>query len=494
MKQHVENLILFEIKNGIITSRDYVYVKNQLYHLLNLTVTPETIAPEPITLPSDALEPILDELERLNVLDGSVVARDLFDAKIMNVFASIPSVVQNHFDHLYQHSSTKATNWFYNYAKNLNYIRYDRILKNVSYETHTKYGNLQITINLSKPEKDPKSIALAGKTTSTQYPKCLLCVENEGFSGNYQRDSRDQHRLIELDLNQEKWYFQYSPYIYYPEHAIVLSQTHRPMVINETTFRNLLDLVSKFDGYFFGSNADLPIVGGSILSHDHYQGGKHHFPIEDAKTSRSWNLNDVTIESLIWPLSTIRLKSKHKASLVTLATSILNIWRHYNNFDLEIHAFTGDIPHQTITPIARFKNGLFELDLVLRNNRTTDTYPLGIYHPHSDKWHIKKENIGLIEAIGLAILPARLIQEKNYLFDSFKHQTPLHQDALKHETWFRKLVDTYSLTPQNFDQILNQEIGLVFEKVLEDCGVFKSNQIAQFNQFIEEEIYERLSK
>lgn len=494
MKQHIENLIHFEIENSIIEPRDYTYVKNRLYDLLQVTQNDEVYEPKEIQTPSDALNPILDDLIQRKILNASVVERDLFDAKIMNIFAGLPSTVEHKFYSLRKTSKKSATDFLYNYAKSLNYIRYDRILKNKSFKYLTDNIHLDITINLSKPEKDPKDIVLASKMVDSNYPKCVLCKENEGFSGNQKRDSRNQHRLIKLDLNGHPWYFQYSPYIYYNEHAIVLSHNHVPMKLSKTTFENLLGLVDQFDGYFFGSNADLPIVGGSILSHDHYQGGKHKFPIEDAKVLSSWSVNDVTISALQWPLSTIRLQSKTKENVIDIADNILNVWKNYSNPNLNIHAFTNDTPHNTITPVSRFKDGFYELDLILRNNRTTDEHPLGIFHPHQEKHHIKKENIGLIEAIGLAILPARLIQEIADLKAYYFNQTPLPKASEIHKTWFDQFSSRQSLTQNNFDSIIEFEIGQVFEQVLIDCGVFKTHNQNDFINFIKEHIYERLIK
>lgn len=493
MKKHIENLIQYEIKQGIIHNRDYVYVKNQLYHLLDVDLDDTVINFDDISTPSEALNPILDNLIKRNLLKDSIVERDLFDAKIMNIFASLPSTLEEKFYTLHNVSKQSATNFLYNYAKSLNYIRYDRILKNKSFTYQTDHIHLDITINLSKPEKDPKDIIAVSKVKDTHYPKCVLCKENEGFSGNQKRDSRDQHRLIKLDLNNKPWYFQYSPYIYYNEHAIILSDTHTPMKLTKTTFDNLLSLVDMFEGYFFGSNADLPIVGGSILSHDHYQGGKHKFPIEDAKTLKTWQLEDIYLSALDWPLSTIRMKGLDKEKLSHLATSILDIWKNYSNPDLDIINFTDQTPHHTITPVVRFKNGFYEIDLILRNNRTTEDLPLGIFHPHPDKHHIKKENIGLIEAIGLAILPARLIAEIDALKAYYFDHTPLSGNALIHKTWFDDITNHNHLTKENFDEVIEFEIGKVFEYVLIDCGVFKKDQQNEFIRFIEEYIYERLS-
>jgi len=491
MKQHIENLIAYEIKQGIIHKRDYTYVKNQLYYLLKQDFNSDNLTPQPIHHPSDALNPILDALITAGKLNDSIIDRDLFDAKIMNIFASLPSVIESKFYTLHQSSKTAATDYLYNYAKSLNYIRYDRILKNKTFTYQSGDMKLQITINLSKPEKDPKDIIAATKAQTSNYPLCVLCKENEGFSGNKKRDSRDQHRLIKLDLNNQPWYFQYSPYIYYNEHAIVLSDKHKPMHITKSTFKNLLTLVDQFEGYFFGSNADLPIVGGSILSHDHYQGGKHKFPIEDAKVLQKWQIKDVSLAALDWPLSTIRLKSKSKSKMIDLADNILTIWKTYDNEPLDIISQTNKTPHNTITPVARFKENYYELDLILRNNRTSAAHPLGIFHPHSDKHHIKKENIGLIEAIGLAILPARLLQSitalKNYHFN----QVHLDASSMIHKAWFDNFVQNYQITPDNFDTIIEFEIGKVFEAVLNDCGVFKQKDQLLFIQFIEDYIYEK---
>lgn len=487
MRKAIENLIHYEITQKVILDRDVNYIRNQLYHLLKLEMTSELPKPSSIEHPSDALEMILDELEEANILDGSKVSRDLMDAKIMNVFAKLPSDVERTFFRHYQKNPTAATDWYYNYMQALNYIRMDRILKNQSFTSKTDYGTLDITINMSKPEKDPKSIILASQTTSTAYPKCLLCAENEGFSGNFTRDSRDQHRMIKFNLGKDTYFFQYSPYIYYNEHAIVLSEIHRPMVINKQTFENLLTLCDMFEGYFFGSNADLPIVGGSILSHDHYQGGKHEFPIERAEILKTWEKGQITYQLLKWPLSTIRLISQSKDKLIHQATHILNQWKNYEHKELFLFPKTGDTPHQTITPVSRKKNGYYELDLILRNNYTNEAYPLGLYHPHEDKWNIKKENIGLIEAMGLAILPARLKKEleevKNYLLND----TPLSASSVIHQNWANAIKMKTTVTKENVDDIIKHEIGIVFEHVLEDCGVFKQDEkgLTAFQSFIE---------
>lgn len=490
MKQAIENLIHYAIKNDVITARDTIYVRNQIYHLVRCELTEPFLQPQDITMPSDALDIILDACETKGLLDGSSVSRDLLDAKIMNIFTMMPSQVETKFFDLYKKNKRSAFTWYYDYMHHINYIRKNRILKNISFTTPSIYGHLDITINLSKPEKDPKSIILASKSVSSDYPKCLLCIENEGFAGHYKHDSRDQHRIIPLNLGNEIYYFQYSPYIYYQEHAIILSESHRPMKIDHKAFTNLLSLTDQCPGYFFGSNADLPIVGGSILSHDHYQGGFNTFPIENARTLKTWKKGDTKIAILHWPLSTIRLTSRYKDVLIEEAVHILDAWKNYSNHTLNIFNYTGDTSHQTITPVARKVKNSYQLDLLLRNNYTNDMYPLGMYHPHEDKWHIKKENIGLIEAMGLAILPSRLKDELNDVKDYLMHQKPLPERSLKHHLWAEKMRLMYQDQIQHIDTIIHYEIGQIFEGVLEDCGVFKqtSEGIKAFKSWIEASI------
>lgn len=490
MLKYIENLIRYEIKEGIIKERDYVYVRNQLFNLLQLQPTDQDISYESIMHPSDALNPLLDTLEEKHILDGSKVARDLFDAKIMNIFAKLPSDIENIFFDLFKNDSKLATNWYYKYMKALNYIRVDRIEKNEFFKTSSAYGDIEITINLSKPEKDPKSILAASKVKSISYPKCVLCAESEGFAGNPSRDSRDQHRLIELDVNDESWYLQYSPYTYYNEHAIILSKDHRPMKINKKTFENLLELCDQFNHYLFGSNADLPIVGGSILSHDHYQGGNYIFPIEKAETLASWEKDDITYDLKKWPLSTLVIKSKSKNTLIKKAVSILDKWKIYDNASLDIKSFTNDTPHHTITPIARIKDGYYTLTLIFRDNQTSDEHPLGIFHPHADKWHIKKENIGLIEAMGLAILPARLKEEMAFVKEYLLTQKPLPEEAKKHKNFAQKILNQHNIDKDNVNEVVEQAIGEVFVSILEDSGCFKQNKegIAAFKTFIKDEL------
>jgi len=476
IKQAIADLIAYEIKQGVITNRDEVYVKNQIYKLLDLTINEnKKYKANDIKYPSDALNPILDDLERRNILDGSFIARDLFDSQIMNIFADKPSVVESIYNKKYKSSPRDAMLWYYTYAQNLNYIRMDRIAKNQAFKAKTPSGDLQITINLSKPEKDPKSIMMQAKQQATSYPKCVLCVENEGFSGHANRDSRNHHRLLKFEMNGYNWYFQYSPYIYYNEHAIVIQEEHVPMKISIMTFKNLIDLTNRFEGYFFGSNADLPIVGGSILSHNHYQGGHHDFPIQDATTFYEEDRNSFKLALLNWPLSTMKLSSKHKDVLVEQATHILEAWKSYQNEDLDIIAYTDKTRHHTITPVVRKENNIYHMYLILRDNHTSEKHPLGVFHPHEDVWHIKKENIGLIEAIGLAILPKRLVEELDAVKAYILNDLALNDAYKKHDTWAKSLKTIYK-KEQNIDTFIEEQVGLKFERVLADCGVFKLNK------------------
>ena len=488
MKQHIEDLILYALEHMLIDGRDLNYVRNQIYSLLEIEFDGTYPEAKQITYPADALNPILDELVKEGFIEDDIAVRDYMDTKIMNIFSKSPSELENRFFYFYNKKPERGINYLYSYARHTNYIRMDRIAKNKSFSTPSKYGDLHITINLSKPEKDPKNIIKDSQQSSTTYPMCLLCIENEGFPGDLKRDARDQLRLLQVDLKNGPYFFQYSPYIYYNEHAIVINENHIPMRIDQKTFENLLELTDRFQNYFFGSNADLPIVGGSILSHDHYQGGRYTFPIEHAKTLKTWQVQGVSYHILNWPLSTIRLVSENKVELVEHAVKILSAWKKYQNKKLMIVAKTEKTPHQTITPVARHKDGHYELDLILRNNLTTDEFPLGYFHPHQDKWHIKKENIGLIEAMGLAILPARLEKEmmdvKSYLCDGVE----LPERSEKHSDWVKQIKDKHPYTKENIDRLIEEEIGLVFEHVLEDCGVFKQDEqgIQAFTTWIEE--------
>ncbi len=474
MIKHIHELIHYGLTRNLIHETDKKYIYNQLRYFFKLEHVDYSGSIKLIDSPEEAIFPLLDDLYNRGLIENnSIQFKDLYLSKVMNLFSDKPSVVIERFNKLSKNKFSDATDWFYQYMKDLDYIKTKRIEKNKLFYVNSTYGKIGITINLSKPEKDPKMIAAARKLKSTNYPLCVLCSENEGFAGNANRDSRDTIRLIPFTINNEVWYFQYSPYIYYNEHAIMLSEEHRPMVINRTTFSNLLELVDQVEGYFFGSNADLPIVGGSILSHDHYQGGKYVFPIEHAKVVHEEVYKDIKIEVLDWALSTIRLKSTNKEALVDLSEHILNQWISYTNEALEVFAYTKE-RHNTITPIARFKEGHYELDLVLRNNYTNESYPLGLYHPHEDVWPIKKENIGLIEVMGLAILPGRLIGELKALSEALKGG----RIPEGFEGFYEEIKQDY----KNEDplQYVYNKAGLKFVKGLEDCRVLQEKPLIEF--------------
>ena len=409
------------------------------------------------------------------------VYRDLFDTKLMGVMTDRPSSIMKKFNDYYIKDPVSATDYFYEFSKDTNYIRRDRIKRDVKWVTSTEYGNLDITINLSKPEKDPKTIAMALKMKKSSYPMCQLCMENEGYFGRVNYPARENHRIIKTDLGDEKWGFQYSPYVYYNEHCIVLNEKHIPMKIDDAAFAKLLDFETQFPHYFIGSNADLPIVGGSILSHDHFQGGRYEFPMQRAETEDTLTFKgfeDVNAGILNWPMSAIRIRSADKDRLRALATIILKKWRTYSDETVGIFAETDGVPHNTITPICRRRGGDYEMDLVLRNNLTSEEHPLGIFHPHAELHHIKKENIGLIEVMGLAILPSRLKTEMKTLAELLAEGADLRNDPAigKHVEWAEELREKYTFTRDNAEKILQKEIGLVFAKVLEHAGVFKRDE------------------
>ena len=425
---------------------------------------------------------MLDYAYKYNLIESSsIVEKDLFDTKIMGIITPLPREVVKKFNEEYQNNPISATNYLYNLSKQVNYIRSSRIEKDLRWKVDSTYGIIDITINMSKPEKDPRDIERARNMKTSSYPKCLLCKECMGFAGNITQAARQNIRIIPISLNKEKWYFQYSPYSYYNEHCIVLKEEHVPMYINRDTFTCLLEFVTKFPHYFIGSNAELPIVGGSILSHEHFQGGKYHFAMFDAKSFYDFKVkgyDDIEASLLTWPLSVIRLKSLNKEKLVELASIILDKWRDYSNLDLDIISNTKDVIHNTITPIVHRENDSYVLDLVLRNNRTTEEYPLGIFHPHAEFHHIKKENIGLIEVLGLAVLPTRLENElnilKNAIINHIDYTT--YKELDKHNAWIKHLLKTYKFNSNNIDDILKNEVGEIFAKVLENAGVFKQDE------------------
>lgn len=419
-------------------------------------------------------------------IDDSQTAKEILNDQLMDFVTPLPSKVNQEFWNLYQVSPETATNYFYQLSQKNDYIKTKAIAKNISYDVKTSYGNLEITINLSKPEKDPKAIAAAGKQIQNGYPKCQLCMENEGYLGRLGYPARSNHRIIRFTLGGQTWGFQYSPYAYFSEHAIFLNQVHQPMIINQHTFNNLLEIIRLFPQYFVGSNADLPIVGGSMLSHDHYQGGKHVFPMMKAPIERSIEIPVEGVKAGIvkWPLSTIRLSSQDPEELVKAATLIHENWMNYSDESVDIKAYTNETRHHTVTPIAYRNDKDYVLDIVLRDNQTSAKYPDGIFHPHQDVQHIKKENIGLIEVMGRAILPARLKTELKEV-ERYLLKQP-NKMADYHQAWADQLQKKYNITDDNVSEIVEKETGLVFARVLEDAGVFKWNDQGQlaFDKFI----------
>ena len=489
----IKQLVDYAINKKLITEEDRIYSTNLLLAALGegeYVEPAEEIADEPL---EDILGALCDFAAEKGLLESnSVVYRDLFDTMLMGLITPRPSEVIRVFRSYYEVSPKLATDYFYDLCRNSDYIRTYRVKKDLKWVYSGKYGDLDITVNLSKPEKDPKAIAAAKLLPQSGYPKCLLCPENEGYAGNAGRPARQTLRLIPTTLAGKQWYMQYSPYVYYNEHCIVLSREHTPMKIEKATFERLLDFVAQYPHYFLGSNADLPIVGGSILSHDHTQGGCYTFamakaPIETPIKFVSYDNIEAGIVN--WPMSVIRLRSEDRNALCDLADRILNAWRGYSDPDAFVFAETDGEKHNTITPIARFNDGKFELDLVLRNNITTEEHPLGVYHPHADVHNIKKENIGLIEVMGLAVLPARLRDEIAVMSEYILAGKDFadNEAIAKHKEWFARFADNYTFTPDNVEDILKAEIGRTFERVLEDAGVYKrtADGNAAFLRFID---------
>lgn len=478
----IKKLVQYGIEKDLITQEDANYTINRLLEILDLD---EYIEPEQnyenINLETTLME-ILDYSVEKGLIDDTIINRDLFDTKLMSVLVPPPHEVIEEFKKLYLQSPERSTDWYYKFSQDTDYIRRYRITKDIRWQTETEYGNLDLSINLSKPEKDPKDIAAAKSAKQKGYPKCMLCPENEGYAGRLNHPARQNHRIIPLQIGGESWYFQYSPYVYYNEHCIVLNSKHTPMVINKSTFKKLFDFIKIFPHYFVGSNADLPIVGGSILSHDHFQGGHFEFAMERAEIEKYFTIKgfeDIETGILKWPMSVIRIRHKNTERLVEFAAYILNKWRNYNDKDVFIFSETNGEPHNTITPIARKKDNVYELDLVLRNNITTDEYPLGVYHPHKELHHIKKENIGLIEVMGLAVLPSRLEKELKETAKCILNKFDLRENeyTAKHADWVYDFLPNYSdINENNIMNILEKEIGLVFIKVLECCAVFKRDK------------------
>lgn len=476
----IASLIEYAYKNELIEDIDKDYIRNQYYDLFSIDNPSEYHIMQAEL--DDILEYMLNYAYKYNLIESSsIVEKDLFDTKIMGIITPLPREVVKKFNLEYDNSPQAATNYLYNLSKITNYIRTTRIEKDLRWKIHSAYGNIDITINMSKPEKDPRDIERARNMKISSYPKCLLCKEYMGFAGNLNQPARQNIRLIPMSLNNEKWYLQYSPYSYYNEHCIVLKEEHNQMYINKETFTCLSEFVEKFPHYFMGSNAELPIVGGSILSHEHFQGGKYHFAMFDAKSFYDFKIKgfeDIDASLLTWPLSVIRLESKNRESLVELSNIILDKWRKYSNEDLDIISETKNVLHNTITPIVHKDNDKYVFDLVLRNNRSNEEYPLGLFHPHDEYHHIKKENIGLIEVLGLAVLPRRLESELNILKNAIINHIDYtsYKELDKHNKWIKDLLKTYKFNSSNIDEILRNEVGSIFVKILENAGVFKQDE------------------
>ena len=483
MNTKINQLLEYALKNGMIEKYDYDYSANLLIDLFGINEFKKEEVEDCSIY--EILDFMLDYAVEKGMILDTITEKDLLDTRIMNCVMPRPSEVVNTFKSLYSSDPKSATDYFYKLSIDSNYIRKSRIDKNISFSHFCKYGDIQITINLSKPEKDPKEIAKAKNAVSSSYPACLLCKENVGFAGNLNHPARQTHRIIPLDLNGHTYNLQYSPYVYYNEHCIVFNSEHTPMKMDRSTFEHLFAFIDKFPHYMIGSNADLPIVGGSILSHDHYQGGRYHFPMEDAKVVKSYTYKDVQVDMLYWPLSTLRLTSGSKENVIDLATKIFETWCTYSDESLDIIANEDSVRHNTVTPIVRKKDGKYQMDVVLRNNRTTEEYQLGIFHPHSEHHHIKKENIGLIEVMGLAILPARLKTELEQikLCLSGKAEFDSCPELEKHKDWYEYL-KTCSYT--NVDTFMEMEVTKKFVSVLENAGVYKMDDEGMdgFSRFV----------
>ncbi|MEG0134400.1 MAG: UDP-glucose--hexose-1-phosphate uridylyltransferase [Cetobacterium sp.] len=476
----IEKLLNKSLENSLIGKYDKIVARNGILNALGLDDWKENSYKDDSSDIEDILDEICDWAIQNKVIEDSLAERELLDTKLMGIVTPSQSVVISKFERDYEKSPELATKNFYEFSKNTNYIRKKRIDKNQHWLSKTEYGDLEITINLAKPEKDPKDIIRERNMPKTSYPSCLLCIENVGYAGRLNHPARQNHRVIPLILGNQEWYFQYSPYVYYNQHSIIFSVEHRPMKINKDTFKRVLEFVEKYPHYFIGSNADLPIVGGSILSHDHYQAGSHEFPMAKAPIEKGFKSDkypDVEIGIVKWPMSVIRLTSDNIDSLVESSDEILTAWRDYSDESVGIYAYTNEVPHNTITPIARRKKESFEIDLVLRNNRTDEKHPLGIFHPHSEVHNIKKENIGLIEVMGLAVLPGRLESEikeivKALESNDWKGQILGNRELEKHLEWIIKILPK-NKEISNKENFLREEIGKTFSSVLEHAGVYK---------------------
>jgi len=489
IETYIDSLVSYAMNTGLAEPVDHQVLVNRLLDLLRL----DAYEPSDEVLTEDLeeiLAGMLDYACKKGLCDDNITARDLFDTRIMGAITPMPREVIGIFNYLYREDPVKATDWYYKFSCDTDYIRRYRIAKDMRWKYASEYGEMDITINLSKPEKDPKAIAAAKNAPQSSYPKCQLCRENEGYAGRMNHPARANHRIIPITVGGKDWCLQYSPYVYYNEHCIVFNAEHTPMKIDRAAFEKLLDFVTVFPHYFVGSNADLPIVGGSILSHEHFQGGHYTFAMETAPSEMEIafaGYEDIQASIVKWPMSVIRLNGSDPKRIADLGEKILNVWRGYSDENAGVIAFSGGEPHNTITPIARRRGENYELDLVLRCNITTDEHPLGVFHPHAEKHHIKKENIGLIEVMGLAVLPSRLKNELNALAEAVVSGEALTGELEKHADWVETLKKQYAFTAENALEILLQETGKVFSEVLEDAGVYKCTPEGrtQFVRFVE---------
>ena len=486
----VQGLIDHSLRSCLITEDDVFVVRNMIMDILRLSEWNSCGSMEGTV--EEILDCLTDYACENGIIENTAVQRDLFDTKIMGVVTPMPHEVKSKFRSLYEISPKESTDWYYKFCKDLNYVRSDRIARDLKWTYESEYGTLDITINRSKPEKDPRDIAAAKKQKNSLYPKCQLCAENMGFSGHLTHPARQNLRPVQLNINNSDWYFQYSPYGYYNEHCIVFNSEHTPMVIDSSVFDKLFDFMEQFPHYFIGSNADLPIVGGSILTHEHFQGGNYCFAMEKAQTEKHFFLKDfpdINAGLVKWPMSVIRLSSTDRRMLSEACDYITKKWRNYSDPDADIFAETEGTPHNTVTPIARIRNGIFECDIVLRNNLTSEERPLGIFHPNPSLHHIKKENIGLIEVMGLAVLPSRLAAELELLKEKMLSGLDLSEDpkTAPHAEWAEQILSSHpEFNEENAEQILRMETGRVFERVLCDAGVFKRTPegMGAFQKFI----------
>lgn len=490
--EDIQRLITYALKNDLIAPEDCYVIRNQLMEVFQLTDWQETEVDCKNADIDTILCPLIDYACETKIISDTAASRDLFDTKLMGILTPMPREVVAAFQRHYEKSPEAATDWYYDFSKKLNYVRHGRIAKDLKWTYESDYGTLDITINRSKPEKDPRDIAAARSVQAVSYPKCQLCPENAGFAGNLNHPARQNLRPIPMIVLGENWQFQYSPYGYYNEHCIVFNENHTAMKIDDTVFDKLFDILNYLPHYFIGSNADLPIVGGSILSHEHFQGGRYIFAMEKAVIENDFSIKwfpDVHLGIVKWPMSVIRLKSQNRRSLSDACSYILKKWRTYSDESAAILAETDGVSHNTITPIARKKGSIYECDLVLRNNRTTDEYPLGLFHPNPSLHHIKKENIGLIEVMGLAVLPSRLAKELDALEDALLYGKDLNEDpqTAVHAEWAKKMLQNHlNFSKENASDIIRAEVGKVFEQVLLDAGVFKRDESGKqaFHRFI----------